>query len=104
MGTIVNVHYFVLAVAVLLAGCSLQTNTETNRPAFQISESLFDQSQPVTLGLQKPASINHHLVFKAQAGSAQYNHGAVLFPFKDELYIQWQSSQQDEDAPETQIL
>lgn len=97
-------RYFFLVLSLLLTSCSLHTNTETNQPAFKISESLFDQSQPLTLGLQKPTSITHRTVFKAQAGSAQYNHGAVLFAFKDELYIQWQSSQQDEDAPETQIL
>lgn len=97
-------RYFFLALSLLLSSCSLHTNTEIDRPVFEISNSLFDQSQPLTLGLQKPASITHRAVFKAQAGSAQYNHGAVLFAFKDELYIQWQSSRQDEDAPETKIL
>ncbi|WP_157152658.1 sialidase family protein [Cellvibrio sp. BR] len=98
----------------LLTACSLQSstatndtktnNTETNIAVLQVANNVFDQSQPNTLGLQKPAQIAHHLVFKAKAGSAQYNHGAVLFAFNGELFIQWQSSQQDEDAPETKIL
>lgn len=67
-------------------------------------DSLFDYSQPFTLGLQLPKHITHHQVFKGQEKTSQYNHGAVLFAFNNKLFIQWQSSQQDEDAPETQIL
>lgn len=67
-------------------------------------DSLFDYSQPFTLGLQSPKHITHHRVFKGQEKTSQYNHGAVLFAFNNKLFIQWQSSQQDEDAPETQIL
>lgn len=96
--------YISLGLSLLLAGCLLHKTPETPQAVFNVAESLFDKSQPNTLGLQKPAATNHHLVFKSQAGSAQYNHGAVLFVFNDELYIQWQSSQQDEDAPETKIL
>lgn len=96
--------YVVFGLSLLFAGCMINNSTDENRAVLQISESLFDKSQPTTLGLKKPESINHHLVFKAKAGSAQYNHGAVLFAFNNELFIQWQSSQQDEDAPETKIL
>jgi hypothetical protein len=71
---------------------------------FSVKENLFDSSQPITLGLSKPAGIQYSTVFKAVEGKAQYNHGAVLFPFKGKLFIQWQSSIQDEDAEETQIL
>lgn len=71
---------------------------------FSIQPNLFDSTQPTTLGLTKPKDINHIQVFKAIENKAQYNHGAVLFPFKGKLYIQWQSSMQDEDAAETKIL
>lgn len=96
--------HVVFGVSLLLAGCMINNSADENRAVLHISESLFDKNQPTTLGLKKPESINHHLVFKAQTGSAQYNHGAVLFAFNNELFIQWQSSQQDEDAPETKIL
>lgn len=96
--------HVVFGVSLLLAGCMINNSADENRAVLHISESLFDKNQPTTLGLKKPESINHHLVFKAQKGSAQYNHGAVLFAFNNELFIQWQSSQQDEDAPETKIL
>jgi hypothetical protein len=96
--------HIVLSISLLLASCALQSPVEKHRTPLYADEALFDKTQPTTLGLQKPPSINHYLVFKAQAGSAQYNHGAVLFAFNNELFIQWQSSQQDEDAPETKIL
>lgn len=96
--------HVVFGVSLLLAGCMINNSADENRAVLHISESLFDKNQPTTLGLKKPESINHHLVFKAQTGSAQYNHGAVLFAYNNELFIQWQSSQQDEDAPETKIL
>ena len=101
-----------LVWALVVSACTSTTPSSSsspqqtsNQPApFQITDKLFNPSNPDTLGLTKPADIKHHRVFIAQAGSAQYNHGAVLFPFKGELFIQWQSSQQDEDAPETKIL
>lgn len=93
-----------ILLSILVTACAPSTIVEKNRAPFSISGSLFDKSQPDNLGLQKPKSASHHLVFKAKASTAQYNHGAVLFPFKNELFIQWQSSQQDEDAPETKIL
>ena len=97
-------QYVLLVLSLLIAGCSITDKTEQPAAPFRIAESLFDPNQPNTLGLTKPAALSHHLVFKAQAGHAQYNHGAVLFPFKGKLFIQWQSSQRDEDAPETKIL
>ncbi|HSC67673.1 MAG TPA: sialidase family protein [Cellvibrio sp.] len=93
-----------LLLSLLVTACAPSTTVEKTPAPFSISDSLFDKSQTDNFGLQKPKSINHHSVFKAKAGTAQYNHGAVLFPFKNELFIQWQSSQQDEDAPETKIL
>lgn len=73
-------------------------------PPFSIQNNLFDNTQPITLGLIKPTTISHSQVFKAIEKKSQYNHGAVLFPFKGKLFIQWQSAKQDEDAPETKIL
>lgn len=97
-------QYFLLVLSLFVAGCSAVSKNEPPTAPLRIAESLFDHTQTNTLGLKKPASLNHHLVFKAQAGNAQYNHGAVLFPFKGKLFIQWQSSARDEDAPETKIL
>lgn len=96
--------YFFLGLTIFIASCATHNPIESNQPVFAITNTLFDHFRPDTLGLQKPISIQHHQVFKAEVETAQYNHGAVLFAFNNELYIQWQSSQQDEDAPETKIL
>ena len=47
--------------------------------------------------------VTHHTVFKGKSG-AQYNHGAVMITHKGRYLMQWQSSAQDEDAPDTQVL
>lgn len=96
--------FIVLGLSLLVTSCALPLPHKKDHPLLYVDTGLFDAANTGSLGLHKPPSINHHLVFKAQAGSAQYNHGAVLFAFNGELYIQWQSSQQDEDAPETKIL
>ncbi len=98
---ITNTHKIILFIFV----ATLFSFSSADTPApFSTQQNLFDSTQPTTLGLTKPTSINHIQVFKAIENKAQYNHGAVLFPFKGKLYIQWQSSKQDEDAAETKIL
>lgn len=73
-------------------------------PPFKISDRLFDTTLVNTLGLSFAKGIATSTVFKPSATDYKYNHGVVLFPFKNELYAQWQSSLQDEDAPETRIM
>lgn len=74
-----------------------------DRP-FRISNNLFDTTQVNTLGLSFAKGIATSTVFKPDATDYKYNHGVVLFPFKNELYAQWQSSLKDEDAAETRIM
>lgn len=76
----------------------------TPNPIFSVDESLFDKNDKVTLGLPYIDDMAHSTVFSAQDSVAQYNHGAVAFAFKNRLYVQWQSSSQDEDSPDTQVL
>lgn len=72
--------------------------------AFSVDDSLIDTSDINTLGLPHAKDIVHSTVFTAKPEVAQYNHGAVAFAFKENLYVQWQSSSQDEDGPDTQVL
>lgn len=48
--------------------------------------------------------VHTSIAYHAKAGMSQYNHGAVLFPFKGSMYLQWQSAARDEDAPDTKVL
>jgi len=56
------------------------------------------------LGLSFARGVETSTVFRPTDTDYHYNHGVVLFPFKGELYAQWQSSLKDEDALETRIM
>ena len=65
---------------------------------------LFDLNQPETLGLSFAKGRETFTIFSPQTEDNKYNHGVVLFSFKDMLYAQWQSSAVDEDAEDTQVF
>lgn len=90
--------------AILLASVNTFSETKDSSTPFQVSDGLFDLSRPDSFGLANAKGMKHHKVFTAQENISQYNHGAVIFSFKNNLFIQWQSSEQDEDAPETRVL
>ncbi|MNJ93147.1 hypothetical protein D3C87_108260 [compost metagenome] len=92
-----------LFVAFLLLKSSL-AYAQQSKPPFSISDKLFDTTQVSTLGLSFAKGIETSTVFKPSQRDYKYNHGVVLFPFKNELYAQWQSSLKDEDAIETRIM
>jgi len=69
-----------------------------------IKSGLFDLSDTNSLGLPSLSKAESFVAYRAVKGESQYNHGAVLFPFKGKLYLQWQSSIQDEDAKETVVM
>ena len=65
---------------------------------------LFDLDKPNTLGLDEAPGAETFTLFAPETTQNTYNHGVVLFPFKDKLYAQWQSSSKDEDGPDTQVM
>ena len=67
-------------------------------------DPLFDRSNPETLGLKSADGTESFNIFTPQEGDKAYNHGVVLYPFKNMLYAMWQSSIKDEDAPDTQVF
>lgn len=104
MNIIHTAKIFIYSVVISFGALAYAEEFVNPQAPLTIKQHLFDSAQPITLGLTKPTAINHTQVFKAVEKKAQYNHGAVLFPFKGKLYIQWQSSKQDEDAADTKIL
>ena len=70
---------------------------------FSVQTKLFNNANGDTLGLQYPDHVFNTTAYYAEAGLSQYNHGAVLIPFKGKLYLQWQSSIKDEDAKDTVV-
>lgn len=67
-------------------------------------EPIFNMEMPETLGLEFAKGLETLTIFSPETNDKKYNHGVVLYPFKGMLYAQWQSSEQDEDAPDTQVL
>lgn len=72
---------------------------------FEVTEGLFDFDNPYTLGLEFIKETETFSIYSpTKENDNKYNHGVVLFPFKEYLYAQWQTSKKDEDAKETHVL
>lgn len=69
-----------------------------------MTEQLVDTTQAETLGLQKPQQLTTTTIFSPDEAEPHYANGAVLTAFKGSLFCMWQSSQTDEDAPETCVM
>jgi hypothetical protein len=67
-------------------------------------EALFNFNKPETLGLFEVKDKETITIFSPKDNDNKYNHGVVLFPFKNRLYAQWQSSSVDEDGADTQVF
>ena len=68
-----------------------------------VGDGLLDQSDADTLSLTYPAGLETVTVWKAGDEGDHYCNGVCVVKYKDKLYCQWQSSQTDEDAPDTHI-
>jgi hypothetical protein len=91
-------------ILMLVAACSpLNPRDETAAP-FTLEPGLFDPSKPDDLGLTQAPDVETFTVYRgATEQDNQYNHGAVVIAFKNQLYTQWQSSLRDEDGPDTEV-
>ena len=68
-----------------------------------VKPGLLDQSDKNTLSLLYPDKAETVTVWKAENEGDHYCNGVCMVKYKDKLYCQWQSSQTDEDAPDTHI-
>ena len=68
-----------------------------------VKDGLLDQSNTNTLSLAYPDGLETVTVWKAQDEGDHYCNGVCLVKYNGRLYCQWQSSQTDEDAPDTHI-
>lgn len=92
-----NICFFSLLLLVTNL-CAQETET-----LFKV-DTLFDLKQPKTLGLPFANGLETITIFSPQDNDNKYNHGVVLFPYKEKLYAQWQSSAVDEDGADTQVF
>ncbi len=91
----------------------LAKDSETDNPdispedrefSFDVADNLFNQDDTDTLGLSYPEGLETVTVWKADDESDHYCNGVALTGWNGKLYCQWQSSETDEDAPETRVV
>ncbi|MDQ0643123.1 exo-alpha-sialidase [Microbacterium murale] len=85
-------------VAALAAGPAM---ADVEEPPVAVIDGLIDTSDLNALGLPQAENAETVTIFSPGDDDLKFNHGTVLMPFKGKLYAQWQSSERDEDAPET---
>ena len=68
---------------------------------FHVVDGLIDTTEENALGLPQAENTETVTIFAPGEQDLKFNHGVVLMPFRGRLYAQWQSSELDEDAPET---
>ncbi len=90
----------------IVIGTAFAQNVTSDSAAipFSVEDGLFDPSQPDTLGLVVAPGTETITVFRPGDDDNAFNHGAVITEFKGRLYVQWQTSRRDEDAPDTHAV
>jgi hypothetical protein len=103
LNTTISLFYKIITLLILFFA-STKSSGQTYEKPFYTDTNLFDSTEINTLGLTYANGIRKFTIFKPNQNDYHYNHGVVLFPFKGQLYAQWQSSVNDEDAPETRVM
>jgi hypothetical protein len=70
----------------------------------EVDNTLFDFSKRETLGLERFPEMKTYTVFTPNENQNHYNHAASVIAFKGSIYVQWQTSKSDEDAPDTHVV
>lgn len=92
----------------LLLACSIVGTATASGQApaaapYRITPELFDPAAGADLGLRPASGTQTFTIFRPGKSDDRFNNGVVLMPFKGSLYAQWQSSERDEDSPDTWV-
>ncbi len=77
--------------------------TKPDLTPFAVKKDLFNQEEPDSLGLKMAQGTQTFTVYKADSLNDHYCNGVVMIGFKGMLFCQWQSSEKDEDSPDTWV-
>ncbi len=91
-----------LAGLFLWGAVSATAAAEPEPPPYGIAPGLFAAGRE-DLGLARPAGVRTATVFRPAAGTDHYANGAAVAVFRGRWFVQWQSSAQDEDSPDTWV-
>ena len=69
----------------------------------RIANGVLDSTQHSTLGLTPAPGTETITIFHPTDSDDHYANGVVMTAFKDALYCMWQSSDKDEDSPDTWV-
>ena len=72
-------------------------------PPVRVTGGLFDQSQPLTLGL-RTIKADHIIIYRATSDSYKYSHHANLGVFQGRLFAAWSSGVAHEDKNQQRVL
>lgn len=98
-------RYWTKCALALLGALAMSSTAFAGQDApFSVAPGLFDTTKPATYGLQPPKDIKTFTIFSPAETGKKFNNGVVLIPFKDQLYAMWQTSDKDEDAPDTTVV
>ena len=90
-----RLHIILVTVAILSQACA---NLENRFPG--VPEWFFDQTDTATLGLPKLPGCDQIGVYE----SPGYVNNVLLTVFDGKYYCVWQSSERDEDTPDTRVV
>ncbi|MGL3150238.1 exo-alpha-sialidase [Microbacterium sp. A82] len=94
----------VLGVVGLIAGLtSAPAYANVDDAPIRVADGLIDLADTNTLGLPQSEGAETITIFAPGDDDLKFNHGVVLMPFKGKLYAQWQTSEWDEDTPDTVV-
>lgn len=103
MRTAVSILVLLILSAIGVASAQQDTRAHVSIP-FTVVDGLFDASQPDTLGLVAAPGTETITVYKPSSGENTFNHGAVITEFNNRLFVQWQTSERDEDSPDSHVV
>lgn len=93
-----------LVFLTIVACYSLLARAESDDLIPRLAEGVIDTTNHETVGLLPAKEVKTVTIFKAIDESRHYSNAAVMTAFKGTLYCMWQSSQTDEDTPDTRLV
>lgn len=91
-------------IAILLILTVCPAKAEENKRIPYLANGVIDTTDVEALGLTMLSDTRTVTIFSPSDSTHHYANGVVMTAFKGRLYCMWQSSQTDEDAPETCVM
>jgi len=91
-------------ILTIICGLALSAQAEDGILLPRLADGVIDTTLHETVGLMVAKSVRTVTIFTPTDETPHYNNAVVMTAFKGTLYCMWQSSQTDEDAPDTRLL